>query len=58
MYRAIPVSNKLLSKKWDEQRKAIHYKKLKEVKPSIDAACPTTYGKLKLKAKKEQILEG
>lgn len=58
MYRSIPVSNKILKKRWDEHLDALHQEKLRTMKPSIDSGKPSTIGIVKGRAKKEQIVEG
>lgn len=35
MHRAIPVGNKLLSKKWSEKEREIHKSKLREIKATV-----------------------
>lgn len=35
MYRAIPVGNKLLSKKWADKEREIHVNKLKDIKATV-----------------------
>lgn len=57
MFRAIPNGNKVLSKRWEEQKLQIHYEKLKRIKSSIDKSCPATFSHLKRKPKKEQMVE-
>lgn len=57
MFRAIPVSNRILSKKWDEKNHEIHMKKLNDMKSTIDAKRPASFAHLKRRAKKEQMLE-
>lgn len=58
MYRAIPCSSKLLSKKWSDKERAIHKNKLKEIKPTVQINEPTNFRHLKKKMKKTQMLEG
>lgn len=57
MYRSIPVSNKILKKKWDEHLQALHHEKLRTMKSSVDAGKPYTLGIIKGRAKKEQLQE-
>ncbi|CAG9312223.1 unnamed protein product [Blepharisma stoltei] len=57
MHRAIPVSNKILSKKWDEHTNKVHHDKLKNIRSQVDSSCPVTFGQLKRKPKKEQLVE-
>ena len=58
MYRAIPTSNKLLQKRWQQKEFRIHQKKLKEVKSCVDFRRPHSFGKSRSKAKREQRIEG
>lgn len=57
MHRAIPTSNKLLQKRWEERVQALHYERLRSVKSSVDAAAPQSLSVIKSRAKKEQLLE-
>ena len=57
MHRAIPVSNKILSKKWEENNQRIHTEKLKNMQSRVKSSKPTKLKHLKFKAKKEQMLE-
>jgi hypothetical protein len=52
MYRAIPIGNKLLTNKWQEQEKQIHKRKLREIKAQIDNNNPNSYKHLQVKQKK------
>ena len=52
MYRAIPCSNKLLSKKWAEKEREIHKNKLKDIKSAVDVGEPIKFKHLKKKLKK------
>ena len=58
MYRAIPVGNKLLSKKWADKEREIHMNKLREMKATVQIGEPTKFKHLKKKLKKTQMLEG
>ena len=58
MYRSVPVSNKILQRRWDEHTQELHYKKLRSVKSSIDAGQPASLNVSKSRAKKEQMIEG
>ena len=58
MYRAIPVGNKLLSKKWADKEKEIHKNKLREIKATVEIREPAKFRHLKKKLKKTQMLEG
>jgi hypothetical protein len=57
MYRAIPTSNKILQKRWQQNEFNIHKRKLKEVKSCIDFKRPNTFGRLKSQAKREKLME-
>ena len=57
MYRSIPVSNKILKRRWDEHLQALHQEKLRTMKSSVDAGKPSTLGIIKGRAKREQIME-
>lgn len=57
MYRSIPVSNKILKKKWDDHLQALHHEKLRTIKSSVDAGKPSTLGIIKGRAKREQLVE-
>lgn len=57
MHRALPVSNKILSKKWEENNHRIHSEKLKNIQPRIKSTKPPKFEHLKFKAKKEQLME-
>ena len=58
MYRALPVGNKLLSRKWNDKEKEIHMRKLREMKATLDIKEPNKFRHLKKKLKKTQMLEG
>lgn len=58
MHRAIPVGNKLLSKKWSEKEREIHKSKLREIKATVEIREPAKFKHLKKKLKKTQMLEG
>ena len=57
MDRAIPVSNKLLSRKWEERSDALHQQKLRNIQARVDSASPPAFSRTIRKAKKEQLLE-
>jgi len=57
MDRAIPVSNKLLSRKWEERTDALHQEKLRTIRARVDSASPPAFSHTVRKAKKEQLLE-
>ena len=57
MHRGPNEGKKILSTKWNEYNKQIHYKKLKTIKGQVDSTCPSTYGVLRKKPKKEQLAE-
>jgi hypothetical protein len=52
MYRAIPIGNKLLSKKWQDKEKEIHKSKLREIKATVQISEPAQFRHLKKKLKK------
>jgi hypothetical protein len=58
MHRAIPAPSKILQKKWEEKNRAIHYRKLKEMRPTVNANSPPSFEHLRQKAKREQLMEG
>ena len=58
MYRAIPAPSKLLQQKWQEKDRATHYRKLREMRATVDANSPASFSHLKHKAKREQLMEG
>lgn len=58
MYRAIPVGNKLLHRKWADKEREIHERKLREMRPAIDVREPSKFKHLRKKLKKTQMLEG
>jgi 16S rRNA G966 N2-methylase RsmD len=58
MHRAIPAPSKILQKKWEEKNRAIHCRKLREMRPTVDANSPAAFDHLKHKAKREQLMEG
>lgn len=58
MFRAIPVGNKVISKKLEKQNQAIHYNKLRNMKSTVDSHPPSTLNTLRVKPKKEQLQEG
>ena len=57
MHRALPVSNKILSKKWEEKNQRIHTEKLKSMQARVKSNKPVEFEHLKFKAKREQLLE-
>jgi hypothetical protein len=57
MHRAIPVSNKILSKKWEENNHRIHAEKLRRMQPRVNSGQPLEFAHLKFKSKREQMLE-
>ncbi|OMJ66778.1 hypothetical protein SteCoe_36265 [Stentor coeruleus] len=57
MHRAIPISNKILSKKWEENNHRIHTEKLKNMQSRVNSGCPQEFFHLKYKAKRDQMLE-
>jgi len=57
MHRAIPVSNRFLSKKWEERNQEVHMEKLRSMRPTVDANSPPVFAHTVKKAKREQLLE-
>lgn len=57
MHRSIPISNKILSKKWEENNHRIHTEKLKNMQPRVNSGRPQEFSHLKYKAKRDQMLE-
>lgn len=58
MHRAIPQSSKLLAKKWAQQDRDIHLRKLHEARASLDTINVPKHHHLYMRGKKDQILEG
>ena len=58
MNKGAPVSSKLLNKKWILKEQLLHKKKLKDIKPMIDIQAPNQYQHLKIRNKKERLIEG
>ena len=54
MFRAIPVSNKKLSKLWEEKNLNLHISKLRKIKSRVDLRSPNEFSHLKFKAKQNQ----
>lgn len=57
MLRRTNEGKKILSARWTEYNKQIHYRNLRNIKGQVDSSCPITYGSLRRKPKKEQLLE-
>lgn len=57
MFRAIPVSNKKLSKMWNEKNFNLHVDKLRNIKSRVDIRTPSQFSHLKFKAKNYMIQE-
>ena len=57
MYRPLPISSKLLNKKWEENNKRIHQEKLKNMQPRVKSNKPAEFFHLKVKSKRDQMLE-
>ncbi|OMJ80045.1 hypothetical protein SteCoe_19773 [Stentor coeruleus] len=57
MFLRITEGKKILLSKWNEHNKSMHHKNLKNIKGQVDTACPLSYGSLKRKPKKEQLME-
>jgi hypothetical protein len=61
MYRAIPQSNKILSKKWQQREQRMHRQKLKSIKSCVDFRQPkslSVVSKKSTRSKHAQLLEG
>ena len=54
-YPLYPNCNKILAKKWDENRRRQHLKKLAAAKPNGDNSAPKVYTHVQLKLKKVQM---
>lgn len=57
MYRSLPVSNRILSKKWEERNQAIHLKKLNEMKHTQKTIKSLENNQHKLKLRKDKFTE-
>ncbi|OMJ68089.1 hypothetical protein SteCoe_34558 [Stentor coeruleus] len=57
MFHRITEGKKILLSKWNDHNKSLHQKNLKSIKGQIDTTCPVSYGSLKTKSKKEQLIE-
>lgn len=57
MYRQLPTANKILTDKWNTRQHHIHENKVRTMKSSVDTGRPATWGKIRSKAKKEQLIE-
>lgn len=57
MHREIPVSNRVLSRKWEEREQAFHYERLKSIRATLDTAKPFPGPGTRAKSKKEQMEE-
>jgi cobalamin biosynthesis protein CobT len=53
-----PTCNKLLAKRWEDHTRDLHYKRLRQAKPSIDNSPPRVYPHLEMRLKRLQIEEG
>ena len=58
MYNAIPEINRHTASRTRQENLYKHRRTVKEVKPSIDNALPTSMYHPIVKAKKEQMIEG
>ena len=58
MYRAIPVGNKILARKWQKENDARLQGNIMNIKASIDHKQPSKVDHLKKKSKKTQMAEG
>ena len=57
MFRAIPTSNKILARRWEEHQREIHLSKLKGIKASIDSSTPQQFRHLRSRLKRQQQME-
>lgn len=57
MHREIPVSNRVLSRKWEEREQAFHYERLKGIRATLDTAKPALGAGTRARSKKEQMEE-
>jgi len=57
MFRAIPTSNKILARRWEEHEREIHLSKLKGMKASIDSSTPPQFRHLRSRLKRQQLME-
>ena len=57
MHREIPVSNRVLSRKWEEREQAFHYERLKGIRATLDTAKPALGSGTRARSKKEQMEE-
>jgi Hemingway/CFA97 len=57
MFRSIPVSNKKLSKIWNEKNQNIHITNLRKIKSRVDVRSPSQFSHLKFKAKNFMLKE-
>ncbi|KAI9364490.1 KIAA1430-like protein-domain-containing protein [Zopfochytrium polystomum] len=52
-----PTCNKLLSKRWEDHSRELHYKRLRQAKSTIDNSQPRVYPHLEMRLKRLQIEE-
>jgi len=57
MYRSVPTSNRLLSKRWSDRDQQQHQYRLQTAKPRVDSASPRPCPHLKLRLKQQQLTE-
>ncbi|KAJ3332767.1 hypothetical protein HDU76_013179 [Blyttiomyces sp. JEL0837] len=53
-----PTCNKLLAKRWEDHARELHYKRLRQAKPTIDNSQPRVYPHLEMRLKRLQMEEG
>ncbi|XP_065827027.1 uncharacterized protein [Oscarella lobularis] len=53
----LPTHNKLLQKRWDQQRYDTHQKKLRSASSMVDSSAPRAYPHIQMKLKKQQVQE-
>ncbi|KAJ3414817.1 putative ATP-dependent RNA helicase dhr2, partial [Chytridiales sp. JEL 0842] len=52
-----PTCNKILAKRWEEHSRELHYRRLKQARPSIDTSPPKVYPHLEMRLKRMQVEE-
>jgi hypothetical protein len=58
MYRAQPVGNRLLHKKWEDHTQELHRRRLRTIKASVDNKPPRDFIHLRANMKRAQMEEG
>lgn len=57
MYRSVPTSNRLLSKRWSDRDQQLHQYRLQTARPRVDSASPRPCLHLKQRLKQQQLAE-